>query len=629
MHSKLSLFLMLSVFAAAFATPDCPGWAKPFEGTGRAATESKARENANSDIARLFSTIKVDILDELTQRETSDGIKEYANYQRKIKVEGGLYAGYIKDTEYPYQKENGQFVAKRYLCPNDAAKPYLDSLKIINQRVAIQKVNNSFCESLYKTYSPKVVFFERILERLGETAQAAEYKKAEKECDDLRGNIKKGIVSFEEALEKAVAEISTKRGKIKTKIVIAEIYSSYSNIADFITTELESKLTKVKTFAVGQAKEIPSEQTFKISPIKDTDAIAIGKFSKADIVILGSFKPFEGFSQFIVKALDVQGTKNLAMPISRIRPDDDVLSFIPNKLPAITEDALAYLNKGEDLYRAGKYDEAIRELDRALAINGNLADGYSLRGSAYFNKGNYDRAIEDYTTALRIKPDYHEALLGRGFAYYYNYNDDRAIEDYNDALRIKPDYYEVLLNRGLLYAGKGNYDRAIEDYNAALRTKPDLYVALLNRGRVYADKGNYDRAIEDYNAALRIEPDFHPALNNRGVAYKKKGNYDRAIEDYNAALRIKPDYYTALSNRGFAYFDKGNYDRAIEDWTVALRIKPDDYEALNNRGVAYAIKGNLDRAIEDWEAVLRIDPNNAGTRDNLERARKKRAETKK
>jgi len=609
---------MLSAFVAVSATPYCPYGAQPFEGTGRAATESKARENANLDIASQFSTIKVNILDELTQRETSNDIKEYANYQRKIKIEGGLYTGYVKDVDGYPQKESGQFVAKRYLCPGDAAKPYLDSLKAINQRVAIQKINNSFCESLYKTYSPRVILFERILERLGETNEAlvADYKKIERECDDLRVNIKKGIVSFEEALEKVVAEISSKaRGKVKIA-VIAEIYASPSETSDFIAAELESKLAKLKTFAmVEPVNVIFNNEKFKMSgPMKYADAIAIGKASKANVVILGSFDPYEGFSYFKIRALEVpaanvQTLKIFAMHTDKVRPDDAVLSgLLPDKRPAITEDALAYLSKGEDLYREGKYDEAIRELNRALAINGNLADGYFLRGSAYYFKNNYDRAIEDWTAALSIKPDFYEALNNRGAAYDDKGNYDRAIEDFNAVLRIDPDVHETLYNRGSAYQSKGDYDRAIEDYNSTLRIKPDYYQALNNRGNAYSDKGYYDRAIEDYNAALRIKPDYHQALNNRGNRYYDKGDYDGAIEDYNAALRIKPDYHQALFNRGAAYGKKGNLDRAIEDYTAALKIKPDYYQALTNRGLAYKDKDKPDRAIEDYNAAIRIKP---------------------
>ena len=184
MHSKLSIAFTLALFTAAFATPDCPGGAKPFEGTGRAATENKARENANLDIASLFSTIKVDILDELTQRETNNDIKEYANYQRKIKIESSLYAGYVKDSEYPYQKENGQFVAKRYLCPSDAAKPYLDSLKDLARilKTQTQKADRNSCKSINETFK-NIENLESILNKLAQMSSEVqtEYERLKEE----------------------------------------------------------------------------------------------------------------------------------------------------------------------------------------------------------------------------------------------------------------------------------------------------------------------------------------------------------------------------------------------------------------------------------------------------------------
>ncbi|GBU25076.1 hypothetical protein R83H12_01715 [Fibrobacteria bacterium R8-3-H12] len=408
MQSKLSMAFTLTIFTAVFAAPSCPGGAKPFEGTGRGASEGKAREEANINIVKSLSNIKVTILDELTQRETSNDIKEYANYQRKINIEGGLYAGFVKDAEYPYQKENGLFVAKRYLCPSDVAKPYLDSLKGINQHVSIQKVNNSFCATLYKTYSPRVMLFERILEHFGEMDESkiASYKKAERECDNMSASIAKGYVGFEEALEKAVAEIVSKRGKAQTKIVIAEIYASPDELSDFITDELKSRLTKVRTFSLMQADMNAKSdgKTFKMGPMKYDDAIKVGK--KADVVLVGRFAPYEKFSHFKIEALEIKPpSKTIAMHTDKIRPDEaELADLISGKPPAITDEALAYLNKGIDLYRKEKDDEA----------------------------------IEDFNAALRIKPDYRDALCGRGLAYYFKGNYDRAIEDFEAVLRINP-----------------------------------------------------------------------------------------------------------------------------------------------------------------------------------------------
>ncbi len=611
---KKILFKPLFLCALALALPALSGCtsAKPanartscpgdlfIEATGTGKTPGEASADAKVKMAeKIISQVKSKTSIGSSSVESGGIFSDTSIYLATSQIESNLTLFGFKDMEPPKRLENGEYEVRGYVCAKDAAKPYLDSLKGINQFVGIQKVNNSFCETLYKTYSPRVMLFERILGYFGEMDESrmASYRKAERECDNMSASIAKGYVGFEEALDKAVAEIASNRGKAQTKIVIAEIYASPDELSNFITDELKSKLAKVRTFAVMQADMNAKSdgQALKMGPMKYDDAIRAGK--KADVVLVGRFAPYEKFSYFKLEALDVQPPpKTLAMHTDKIRPDEaELADLISGKPPAITEDALAYLNNGIDLYMKWKDDEAINELSRALAINGNLAEGYYYRGNVYYDKGNYDRAIEDY----------------------------------NAALRIRHDYYEALNNRGNAYREKGDYDRAIENYNAALRIKPDLSEALNNRGLTYYDIGNYDRAMEDYNTALKIKPDYDLALYNRGNAHREKGNFDRAIEDYNAALKIKPDDHEALNNRGFAYAKKGNLDRAIEDYNAALRIKPDYEFALNNRGFAYYSKGNLDRAIEDWKAVLRIDPNNAIAKQNLEEVRQEKAKARK
>ncbi|MCL1969880.1 MAG: tetratricopeptide repeat protein, partial [Candidatus Bathyarchaeota archaeon] len=250
------------------------------------------------------------------------------------------------------------------------------------------------------------------------------------------------------------------------------------------------------------------------------------------------------------------------------------------------------------------------------------------RGVEYYKKGNYDLAIEDFNAALRIKPNDYETLRYRGITYRNKGNYDRAIEDFNAALRIKPNDQDALIGRGLAYGLKDNHDRAIEDFNTVLKIKPNDQDALYWRGCVYYNKGNYDKALEDFNAAIRIKPDYQNALYWRGLTYGKKSNYDKAIEDFNTAIKIKPNDQDALLNRGVMYAKKGNHDRAIEDYNAALRIKPDYNIALYSRGYAYYYKGNYDRAIEDLEAILKIDPNDAIARENLEKIRQSKVETK-
>jgi len=601
---------------SAKATASCNGGS--FIGTTVFGIDpDNARAKAKAEIARnIISQIKSETNMTNYSGEKNGVLKEFSRFLETSKIESNLVLFGFKEVEPPKRQENGEYELKGYICPDKAAKSYLDSLKIINQHVSTKKLSNNFCETLYKTYSPKVMLFERILEYFGEMDEAriADYRKVEKECDEMSEYIKKGYVSFEEALDRAVTEIKFKvRGK--TKIAIAEIDAFPSKISDFITAELSSKLVKsgVFTVVIGHnsielAKAFGEKSLKTPGQMKNAEAAEIGKSLKANVVITGSFIPSTEFNQLRIRAIEVQGTKILALHTEKIRPDDAELSgLIPDKLSVIGEEALAYLNKGEDYVREGKYDAAIRELNKALAINENLSEGYNFRGIAYGEKGNYDKAIEDFTATLTIKPNDFIALAYRGIAYGEKGDYDLAIDDFNATLRIKPDALYNLYNRGLTYSNKGNYDQAIKDYNAVLRIKPNDLYTMSNRGFAHLKKHSYDQAIKDFTAALRIKPNDYETLCYRGLAYSAKDEDDWAIEDYTAALRIKSDYLEALHFRGISYFAKGNYDQAIKDFTAALRIKPDDQEILSNRRDAYTAKGDFERAVKDISAAQKIN----------------------
>jgi tetratricopeptide (TPR) repeat protein len=166
----------------------------------------------------------------------------------------------------------------------------------------------------------------------------------------------------------------------------------------------------------------------------------------------------------------------------------------------VNKDALVHLESGKKLLGDGKCDEAILELDRALTIDKNLADGYIYRGHAYVNKGDRDRVTAD------------ELATG-------------------DSSRA--------------YDGKGDYEKAIEDYSAALSIKPATPEILCARGHAYRRKGDYGRAIEDYTVALGVKPDYRDALNSRGIVHYRMGAHKLAINDWEAILKIDPNDATA------------------------------------------------------------------------------------
>ena len=411
-----------------------------------------------------------------------------------------------------------------------------------------------------------------------------------------------GLVSLDEALAGAATDMGS-RVQGKTEIAVAGLDAPLNEVSDFLTDELNTYLVNSGKFTVlerGSALEIlNAEHKFQMSGlVSDESAVGIGHYLGAKVIITGTLSRFADFSQLRIRAIDVRTAQLLTLYTARIQPDDKVLASVMRPLdnvkpPVITENALAYLNRGEDLLREGKYDEAISEFDRALAINKGLTNAYFYRGTAYGLMGEWDKSLADLSEAISISP-----------------NSDATV------------YY----NRGIIYFQKNELDKSIADFTSALGISPNDYGSLTNRGRSYNFQGNYFQAIADCNAALIINPSGYEALNNRGEAYRLQRNYGQAIADYNTVLKINPDRYETLNNRGLVYFGQGDYNRALSDYNAALRLKPNQHETLYNRGLLYLQIGEWDRAIVDFEAVLRIDPNDTEAKIQLIIARHMRGD---
>jgi Tfp pilus assembly protein PilF len=105
---------------------------------------------------------------------------------------------------------------------------------------------------------------------------------------------------------------------------------------------------------------------------------------------------------------------------------------------SVHETVSAHLDHGGDCLDKGKYDDAIAEYDKAIALNPNVALAYTNRGLAYAEKGEVDRAIADYTKAMAIDPNFVLAYALRGGAYKHKGDKEQAIVDYRKALELNP-----------------------------------------------------------------------------------------------------------------------------------------------------------------------------------------------
>ena len=76
---------------------------------------------------------------------------------------------------------------------------------------------------------------------------------------------------------------------------------------------------------------------------------------------------------------------------------------------ALRQDALAYVGRGRVYIETGQLDQALSDLNAALAMSTTVQNGFYWRGQAYRRKGDIDRAIDDFSRAIAQAPQTERA----------------------------------------------------------------------------------------------------------------------------------------------------------------------------------------------------------------------------
>ncbi|CCD95087.1 conserved exported hypothetical protein [Bradyrhizobium sp. ORS 375] len=258
----------------------------------------------------------------------------------------------------------------------------------------------------------------------------------------------------------------------------------------------------------------------------------------------------------------------------------------------------------------GGMTQALRDLDRAIALDGKNARAYRLRGDLMREAGgDAGKATADLSMAISLDPDDAEAYELRGVVYTGQRRLDRALADYDQAIRLKPDYAQAYADRGVAFYLRGDNEKAVQDYNEAIRLDPDRPRTFTNRAAAYKKLGQMDKALADDHEAIRRDPKVPEYFDNRGLTYQSLGDYDKAIADYDQAIKLQPKP-NFLTNRGDSHQFKNELGAALSDYDAALRLDPNFALAYNNRAVLFRKMGERAKALADYEAALRLDPGN-------------------
>lgn len=258
-----------------------------------------------------------------------------------------------------------------------------------------------------------------------------------------------------------------------------------------------------------------------------------------------------------------------------------------------------YLDKMSKYNKMNEFEKSNSDMPDGFVYNHELAVPYYGRGRAREAQGKKDEALADLEKAVAIDPKYADAICERGIVLIAKDVKDKGCMDLRKAKTLgntkAKELYESNACSGMsgsfVQAGDKKFEAkdyagAISDYTSAIQLNADSVSAYLKRAQCNVLLKKYDKAINDYNKAIKIKPDTVRILYLRGLAYNAASNFKLAFEDFSKVVRLDPNNYDAYIQRGTACEGMENLKSASYDYSEAIRIKPKDGLAYYKRGLA-------------------------------------------
>lgn len=240
------------------------------------------------------------------------------------------------------------------------------------------------------------------------------------------------------------------------------------------------------------------------------------------------------------------------------------------------------------------------------------AAGYGRRGAVFASNRKFDEAIADFDKAIAMAPADAHYPLQRGIAHLANRQPLLAAADLDKAIELAPADADARLARAQLRLMAHDPAGALSDLKVADQSLAPSSDARLRLAGMYDATDSYQPALASYDQWLRSHPEDHsraPAFNGRCWARALlDSELDKALDDCNAALRLRPGEAAYLDSRGLVWLRRGDLGKAQADYDAAVAAQPRNAWSLYVRSIVERRAGKTPQADADKAAAIAINP---------------------
>lgn len=271
-------------------------------------------------------------------------------------------------------------------------------------------------------------------------------------------------------------------------------------------------------------------------------------------------------------------------------------------------DAEDHVERAHELYEAGRWDEAEKELRQAIARNPFQAEWHFNLALTLEAGGRFRDAAESYKKAFELGTGDAQTAALVGLNCLRTGDPEGSLPWLDRATELDADRVEPLIYRIEALTQLGRHDQAETTYYLAQQVDPDnaeLYAAMADS---LLARNLHDKAVWCLREAARLDPDLPRVEAKLAEAYARTGRQERARQLYLRELRRDPGNIDSLLDLGELLMDMHRDAEASEKFRRVLELEPDNADAHFNLGRLAAKLGDRAGALRQFDLVVRLDP---------------------
>lgn len=270
---------------------------------------------------------------------------------------------------------------------------------------------------------------------------------------------------------------------------------------------------------------------------------------------------------------------------------------------------MAELYNRNALVRApANYRMTAGDLDILEKATPTTADAFVYRGASRLDRTRYDDALKDFDAAVALDGKVARANGFRSLTLAYMH-DARAEAAAAHALALDAKEVRAWHARGIVAEYEGRYADADAAFSKAIELWPEDSWALLKRASARTNFGRYEEAMADLDAASKLMTDLSPVRAFQAKLLMATGHPEDAMARIDDHIKLHPDDFDARRMRVELLSTSGHSSEATAAIDVLLAERPGDEQLLTQRAEMRSRHGDKAGAIADLNAVLARRPN--------------------